>query len=359
MTAIDDSVPALKAITRRFIQDFCICGRRVGDSPGLSINVEWRRDQPLYDLNDFDEHDYDHPLSLQGQPGALRVKCTEGQNLRQFIDSLTLAVGVEFLEQHSGAPADELGTKEMLRGMREGSNLSLTNVAEDIGVAEATLASWEHGEKQPTDHEVYSWYHAFGLVVPRQKALVRVSDFTQPFVRWLQDDPIRLRQLSPAQFEQFIAERLERMGYNVTLNGKTTEPDGGIDLIAVPKDAGLGSFVLAAQVKHHQNGRKVGSPDVNGFLAHSHRFHLGLLVTNTFFTRNAVWAAKEAANPAFLKLRDFNDLKRWLQGQFGSPEEWREIPDEIAVARGLTVPIPKPTLDDRGLGVPRGSKSKL
>ena len=51
--------------------------------------------------------------------------------------------------------------------------------------------------------------------------------------------------------------------------------------------------------------------------------------------------ADQISNKAFLRLRDFEDLKRWLKGQFDSEFDWREIPDVISLAPGITVPVPK------------------
>ena len=65
------------------------------------------------------------------------------------------------------------------------------------------------------------------------------------------------------------------------------------------------------------------------------------MVTNTTFSKDARWLADQVGNKAFLRLRDFEDLKRWLRGQFGSEFDWREIPDVIELAPGITIPVPK------------------
>ena len=69
-----------------------------------------------------------------------------------------------------------------------------------------------------------------------------------------------------------------------------------------------------------------------------------MLVTNTSFTKDALWNAAQERNRSFLRLRDFTDLKRWLQDQYGSPEDWREIPDKIELAPGIVIEIPRPRL---------------
>jgi predicted Mrr-cat superfamily restriction endonuclease len=135
------------------------------------------------------------------------------------------------------------------------------------------------------------------------------------------------------------------MGFNVTLTGATNFKDGGIDIIAAPRTMNVGSTVLAVQVKHHCDEQKTGRDAVDRLAAWKGTpFGAGLLVTNTGFTKDAVWAAMQEQNRPFLRLRDFNDLKRWLEDQYGDPEDWREIPDRIELAPGVFIQIPKPRL---------------
>ena len=83
------------------------------------------------------------------------------------------------------------------------------------------------------------------------------------------------------------------MGYDVGLTGKTTRKDGGFDIIAVPKIRPVGSFILAGQIKHHWAHQRTGREAVDRLLAWKDSvFGLGLLVTNTAFTRDAVWMGK-------------------------------------------------------------------
>jgi hypothetical protein len=136
------------------------------------------------------------------------------------------------------------------------------------------------------------------------------------------------------------------MGYNVTLTGATNRKDGGIDLIAVPKAASLGTYVIAGQVKHHHRSDEATGVDaIDRMLAWKDTvFRAGLLVTNTRFTKDAIWKAQKDGNVHFLRLRDFSDLKRWLQDQYGSEEDWREIPDAVELAPGVVTDIPKPRI---------------
>jgi hypothetical protein len=179
--------------------------------------------------------------------------------------------------------------------------------------------------------------------------MVTPVDITPDIIKLLKEDPQRLMQLSPEQFENFVAERLDRMGFDVKLTGNTKMRDGGIDLdlIGVPKLRGVASFLIAAQIKHHSAEAKTGRSAVDRLLAwKGNPFQIGLLVTNTSFTRDALWVAAQDTHKGFLRLRDFDDLRRWLQDNFWSQDDWREIPREITLAPGVTIAIPKAELRD-------------
>jgi hypothetical protein len=66
---------------------------------------------------------------------------------------------------------------------------------------------------------------------------------------------------------------------------------------------------------------------------------MGMMVTNTAFTVDAIWFA--ANNQTLLRLRDLRDLRRWLNNDFANEHEWREIPNEIEIAPGVRIAIPK------------------
>ena len=115
-----------------------------------------------------------------------------------------------------------------------------------------------------------------------------------------------------------MAERMDRMGYNVTLTGATSRKDGGIDLIAAPKSASLGSVVIAGQVKHHQGDQKTGRDAVDRLLAWKDSyFGVGLLVTNTSFTHDAVWTAQQE------RASDFFDSEISRTSSVGLRTLWR------------------------------------
>jgi len=239
--------------------------------------------------------------------------------------------------------ASKLG--RALSGIRTELGLTQDELAYRGGLNRIALSQWERGRWPPSLGPIYRWCAALGLVAEEDTPQVSFLDVTPNLLVLLRDNPDELRNLSPERFEHVIAERIDRMGYDVQLTGPTNRRDGGIDLIAVPKIRSVGSFLMAAQIKHHRGERATGRPDVDRLLAWKDSpFRIGLMVTNTSFSHDARWLADQVNNRAFLRLRDFEDLKRWLHGQFDSEFDWRELPDVISLAPGITINVPKARL---------------
>lgn len=322
---------------QRFVDDFVLGDRRLADRSDLKFCMEPDGEYP-HPLTEILSLNVGRNRSLFIKVASSRVITGQEHQQIQFLRSLLI-----YCASKERSLAVQIG--DVLREIRESLNLSQSHIAENIEASRITLSRWESGAQVPGMGAMYRWCQALGLVCPPQTALVRVVDFSPELLRFLKEDPTRLRSLTPEQFERFTAERLDRIGYNVTLTGATNRKDGGVDLIAVPKVGGIGSVVIAGQMKHHRGDQKTGRDAVDRLLAwkDSH-FNVGLLVTNTSFTHDAVWTAQRERNARFLRLRDLTDLKRWLQGQWGSEEDWREIPDRIELAPGVVIEIPKPTI---------------
>jgi transcriptional regulator with XRE-family HTH domain len=274
------------------------------------------------------------PFELPGLSGI------EMGQLALLADVLTFCEAAQFNKK---AAAERLGGR--LKIARESLGSSASELAGEVQTTLCKFSDWEGGFHLPKVQDLYRWLRSLGLVCPPRTALVRFVDFSPDLLRFLQEDPTLLRSLTPDEFECFVAERMDRMGYNVTLTGASNRKDGGIDLIAVPKSANVGSIVIAGQVKHHRGDQNTGRDAVDRLLAWKDSyFGVGLLVTNTAFTHDAVWIAQQERNARFLRLRDFTDLKRWLEGRFGEEEDWREIPDRIELAPGVVIEIPRPRI---------------
>ena len=177
--------------------------------------------------------------------------------------------------------------------------------------------------------------------------IVSLTEFSERALQWFDEDPERLKELAPSRFQDLIADRLERMGLEVQLVGNVFRKDGGVDIVAYPKPVLCSfPFLIGVQVKHHRTGAKTRSPEVREFhgalSSRSSPFHVGMIVTNTAFTADAAWFA--AHNSMLLRLRDLADLRRWLRNDFVNDSAWREVPDEIELAPGIRITIPKPKI---------------
>lgn len=206
------------------------------------------------------------------------------------------------------------------------------------------LLRWEQGLETPSEQRALEWCYALGVLAhPRVPIVNLIEDITPEFLKFLQEDPQRLQHITPEQFEHLAAERLDRMGFTVTLTGATTHRDGGVDIVAAKRDPALGNFLIAAQVKHHRGDQKTGREAVDRLVSlKGGVFNFGLLVTNTFFTRDAQWVAAQGNNQYFVRLRDFADVKRWLEENFSGDRDYNEVPDEIELSPGVRIKIPRP-----------------
>ena len=174
--------------------------------------------------------------------------------------------------------------------------------------------------------------------------LVGLKQFDAARLAFFADQPTRLFNLTPEQFQFLIANRLDDLGLEVKLIGEINQKDGGIDIVAVPRQ-GV-PFLLAVQVNHHRKNRKTTVADVRDFHgainSAASMIQIGMIVTNTSFTADAKWFAEN--NAKLLRLRDSKDLCRWLRRDYINEAEYREIPDEITVAPGVTISTPKTEL---------------
>jgi len=121
--------------------------------------------------------------------------------------------------------------------------------------------------------------------------------------------------LSPFEFEEFVARLFEKMGYKTQLTPKTG--DKGIDIIAHRTEA-LGETRIVVQCKHYPGGT-VGEPvirDLIGAWQSYQKADSAALVTSGRFSKGAT----ELATRQRIKLIDCSDVLQ-LQNQFSSAGE--------------------------------------
>lgn len=167
-------------------------------------------------------------------------------------------------------------------------------------------------------------------------------DITPYIINQIIADPNEVFRIGPRELELVAMDRLKAMGLEVSRVGDTYQRDGGIDLIFWPRLGSAIPFLGAAQIKHHSNpDRKTGAPAIRDFVGTLNRqpFSMGLVITNTTFTADAQWVASN--QQGLIRLRDMEDLRRWLLNNFTDDAEWREIPEQIELAPGFVIQIPR------------------
>jgi hypothetical protein len=185
-------------------------------------------------------------------------------------------------------------------------------------------------------------------VFTEEQALSRievVSGIAADVIAGIGKDPHELCKLSPGKFEDLIMELLAAMGNEVEKAGPTNQPDAFVDIVFWSK---VGVPILGAvQVKHHDSIKvKTGIDAIQrmeGVLSKRRQeFNLGMVVTNTSFTEDAKWQAKDSG--IYLRLRDGADIDRWVKGDFNNEEERREFPGKIQLTRHLAIDVKKKLL---------------
>jgi restriction system protein len=142
-----------------------------------------------------------------------------------------------------------------------------------------------------------------------RKIIADASGVSSEFLNYLAQDPSRFHALTPRQFEEVVAELLDRQGYEVTLT--PASKDGGKDIYAAKNDM-LGSFLYLVECKKYDPERPVGVGIVRQLygVAQLERATAAILATTSFFTRGAVGFQRELQFQ--LSLQDFYGIQRWL-----------------------------------------------
>lgn len=126
----------------------------------------------------------------------------------------------------------------------------------------------------------------------------------------LKNNPEILRELSPRQFEELIADLLYRQGYKVDLTPSTR--DGGLDMYAARSDQ-IGTFLFLVECKRYNPPKKVGVEVVRALYGTVQQKNAtaGIIATTSFFTNDAIVFQRDVKYQ--MSLRDYFAIKKWLQ----------------------------------------------
>lgn len=154
-----------------------------------------------------------------------------------------------------------------------------------------------------------------GLLLPESVA-PRIISVNDALLEKLKREPQTIYDLTSRKFEEIVADLLSDMGIEVELTPETR--DGGCDILAYI-DAGVGKMLCLVEAKRYRENFKVGVGVVRtlyGTLCDAHASSAMLVTTSSFSS-----VAQEFANQYEwrLKLRDYGNLVRWIEGYKTGP----------------------------------------
>lgn len=152
---------------------------------------------------------------------------------------------------------------------------------------------------------------ATGLSESLQSSLITVSSLPFKLIAKILRAPHEVRNLTPRQFEEFVAETLHQLGFkDVILTPRSS--DGGKDVIASHEINGIPlSFYF--ECKKYSEGNKVQLETLRallGTMAHDSRnVNKGVLVTTSTFTKGS---REFILSEARLDGKDYDGLLGWI-----------------------------------------------
>lgn len=138
----------------------------------------------------------------------------------------------------------------------------------------------------------------------------RVASPSIALLAKIKDQKISLEELHWRQFEEIVAELLEKDGWTVNL--RQGSKDGGVDIEAERNLSGAGSILTVWQAKHLSKS-KVGIDVVRELADSTREFGAskGVIVTSSFLTKGALQRIQRDTYQ--LGKVERNDLLRWIR----------------------------------------------
>ena len=130
--------------------------------------------------------------------------------------------------------------------------------------------------------------------------------------------PEKIHELSPRQFEEFVAELLARQGFEVLLT--PASKDGGKDIYVARQDS-LGSCLFLVECKKYAPDKSIGVGIIRQLygVVQEEKATGGIIATTSFFTKGAKEFQEKVRYQ--VSLRDFLGVQKWLHDALCRNEE--------------------------------------
>lgn len=140
---------------------------------------------------------------------------------------------------------------------------------------------------------------------------IHISQINKQLISQIIKNPYKLYDLSPRQFEYFVANMLEELGYGVTITPPTR--DGGKDIL-VASNSVFGDFLFYVECKKYAPHNHVGIDVIQRLYGtiSAEKITGGIVATTSYFTQSAKEFIIENKLSHQLMLHDFNDICKLL-----------------------------------------------
>lgn len=173
------------------------------------------------------------------------------------------------------------------------------------------IVKWFHGkwENSPTEEIIFEDIVSLNTKKNnRIIASVSTNKWDKTFEN-IQKSIDSIFGITSREFEELIAELLDRQGFDICLTPQTR--DGGKDILATHKDV-FGRHLYLVQCKHYKPKHPVGVTivrELTGVVELEHATG-GIVVSTSSFTRDAIKLAEKLEYR--MSLKDLSDITMWI-----------------------------------------------
>jgi restriction system protein len=161
--------------------------------------------------------------------------------------------------------------------------------------------------------ELYSFDEEIELYVPQEKTIItNLANSANDIIQIVQKKPVSLFNMSPREFEEFIAQIFSNHGFSVELTQKTR--DGGKDIIAIRSDLGLCAKYII-ECKRYAPNRPVGVELVRNLygVQQQEGANKSVLATTSRFTAEAqAFASNVSTTQWAMDLVGYERIIEWV-----------------------------------------------
>lgn len=161
--------------------------------------------------------------------------------------------------------------------------------------------------------EIYSFDEEIELYIPQEKKIItNLADSAKDIIQIVQQKPRSLHEMTPREFEEFIAHIFSKHGFTVELTQQTR--DGGKDIIAIRSDLGIKSKYII-ECKRYAPDRPVGVELVRGLygVQMAYGANKSVLATTSRFTPDAkAFASTQSTTQWAMDLVGYERILEWV-----------------------------------------------